>query len=124
MLRLINGGLQNAKGQPVNTSDANFAGANYPYISANVVYADTGENVLPPYQIVERDGVKVGFIGVTTEETPDIVVPDAVEDFEFLDISETVDRYSKELQKQGVETIVVLAHAAASRRPPRRRPGR
>jgi 5'-nucleotidase len=119
MLRLINGGQrsdglqfkEDAKGRLVNTSDPNFSGADYPYISANVVYAETGENVLPPYEIVERDGVKVGFFGVTTEETPDIVVPDAVAPFEFLDISETVDRYSRELQKQGVETIVVLAHA-------------
>jgi 5'-nucleotidase len=119
MLRLINGGQRNdglqfkedANGQPVNTSDPKFSGADYPYISANVVYADSGKNVLPPYEIVERNGVKVGFIGVTTEETPDIVVPDAVAPFEFLDISETVDRYAKELQEQGVETIVVLAHA-------------
>ena len=119
MLRLIEGGQrdddlqfkEDASGQLVNTSDPEFAGANYPYISANVVYADTGELVLDPYTIVERDGVKVGFIGVTTEETPDIVVPDAVEPFEFLDISKTVDRYSRELRKQGVETIVVLAHA-------------
>ena len=119
MLRLIEGGQrddglqfkEDSKGQLVNTSDPKFAGVDFPYISANVVYADTGENVLPPYQIVERDGVKVGFIGVTTEETPEIVVPDAVSPFEFLDISETVDRYSRELQKQGVETIVVLAHA-------------
>jgi 5'-nucleotidase len=119
MLRLINGGQrkdglqikEDANGQPVNTSDPKFAGADYPYISANVVYADTGKTVLKPYEIVKRDGVKVGFIGVTTEETPDIVVPDAVEPFEFLDISETVDRYAAELQKKGVETIVVLAHA-------------
>ena len=122
MLRLINGGQrdddlqfkEDANGQLVNTSDPDFAGADYPYISANVVYAETGENVLPPYEIVERDGVKVGFIGVTTEETPDIVVPDAVAPFEFLDISETVDRYAKELRKQGVETVVVLAHAGGS----------
>ena len=119
MLRLINGGQrkdglqlkEDAEGQLINTSDPKFAGANYAYISANVVYADSGKNVLKPYEIVKRDGLKVGFIGVTTEESPDIVVPDAVEPFEFLDISETVDRYAAELQKKGVETIVVLAHA-------------
>jgi 5'-nucleotidase len=119
MLRLINGGQRNdgkqfkedASGQPVNTSDPNFSGADYPYISANVVYADSGKNVLPPYQIIKRDGVKVGFIGVTTEETPDIVVPDAVAPFEFLDISDSVNRYSAKLRKKKVQTIVVLAHA-------------
>lgn len=71
MLRLIKGGQRNdglqfkedVNGQPVNTSDPDFSGANYPYISANVVYADSGKNVLKPYEIVKRDGVKVGFIG-------------------------------------------------------------
>jgi 5'-nucleotidase len=48
MLRLINGGQrkdglqfkEDVNGELVNTSDPNFAGADYPYISANVVYAD------------------------------------------------------------------------------------
>jgi 5'-nucleotidase len=122
MLRLIKGGQrkdglqfkEDASGQPVNTSDPKFSGADYPYISANVVYADSGKNVLKPYTIVKRDGVKVGFIGVTTEETPDVVVPDAVAPFEFLDISDTANRYAAELQKRGVETIVVLAHAGGT----------
>ena len=38
-----NDGLQfkeDVNGELVNTSDPNFAGADYPYISANVVYAD------------------------------------------------------------------------------------
>jgi 5'-nucleotidase len=122
MLRLIKGGQrkdglqfkEDASGQPVNTSDPKFSGADYPYISANVVYADSGKNVLKPYTIVKRDGVKAGFIGVTTQETPDIVVPDAVAPFEFLDISDTVNRYAAKLQKRGVETIVVLAHAGGT----------
>lgn len=121
MLRLIDGGQRSDEGafkigpdgEPINTSDPDFAGADFPYISANVVYADTGELVLDPYTIVERDGVKIGFIGVTTPETEQIVVPDAVAPFDFLDISDTVDRYTAELQEQGVETIVVLAHSGA-----------
>jgi 5'-nucleotidase len=121
LLRLINGGQRNdggefkigPDGEPINTSDPDFSGADFPYISANVVYADTGDLVLDPYTIVERDGVKIGFIGVTTPETEQIVVPDAVAPFDFLDISDTVDRYTAELQEQGVETIVVLAHSGA-----------
>ena len=119
MLRLINGGQRNdgfqfkdgVDGEPVNTSDPDFSGADYPYIAANTVYKSSGETVLPPYQIVKRDGVRVGFIGVTTLETPNIVAPDAVAPFNYLDISDTVNKYARQLQNQGVETIVVLAHA-------------
>jgi 5'-nucleotidase len=113
MLRLIRGG-QRDDGKEVkggrNTSDPDFEGAKYPYVSANVVY-DSGENVLPPYKVLEREGVKVGFIGVTTTAAPQVVVPDAVEPFKFLDISNSVNRYAEELQREGVETIVVLSHA-------------
>ena len=122
MLRLINGGQRTdgrqfkdgADGQPINTSNPDFDGADFPYIAANTVYKDTGKTVLPPYQVVKKDGVKVGFIGVTTLETPNIVVPDAVAPFDYLDISDTVNRYARALQRDGVQSIVVLAHAGGA----------
>jgi 5'-nucleotidase len=113
MLRLLEGG-QRDDGMEIkngeNTSDPDFEGANYPYVSANVAYKDSGELVLPPYEVIEREGVEIGFIGVTTEATPEVVTPDAVAPFEFRDISDSVNEYAEELQSEGVETIVVLAH--------------
>ena len=41
--------------------------AEYPYVSANFTYKD--EAVFKPYVIKEFDGVKVGFVGVTTPKT-------------------------------------------------------
>jgi 5'-nucleotidase len=119
MLRLINGGQRNdglqfkdgPDGQPINTSDPDFPGADFPYIAANTILKSSGQTVLPPTQVIERDGVRVGFIGVTTEDTPNIVVPDAMEPFTITDISETVNRQARRLQDQGVKAIVVLAHA-------------
>ena len=119
MLRLINGGRRDdgrqfkdgPTGEPINTSSPTFGGAAYPYIAANTTYKKSDDTVLPPYKIVNKDGIRVGFVGVTTLETPSIVVPDAVAPFEYQDISATVNRYAKELQGRGVESIVVLAHA-------------
>ncbi|MDQ3509485.1 MAG: 5'-nucleotidase C-terminal domain-containing protein [Actinomycetota bacterium] len=113
MFRLLEGGhrddgMEIKNGE--NTSDPDFEGANYPYVSANVAYADSGELVLPPYEVIERDGVEIGFIGVVTEAAPEVVTPDAVAPFEFLDISDSVNEAAEELQNEGVETIVVLAH--------------
>ncbi|MGI8911722.1 MAG: bifunctional metallophosphatase/5'-nucleotidase [Rubrobacteraceae bacterium] len=106
MLRLVNGGQ---KSGARNTSGPDFPGADFPYIAANALRESTGEPVLPPYRIVERDGARVGFIGVTTLETPEILAG-TVEPFRFLDVSDTVNRYAAELRRKGVETIVVLAH--------------
>lgn len=44
--------------------------AEFPFISANIFYEDTGERVFNPYHIFEFDGVKLGVYGLTTELTP------------------------------------------------------
>jgi 5'-nucleotidase len=98
MLRLVGGG-------------GGFAGADFPYIAANALDADTGRPVLPPYVVVERAGVRIGFIGVTTRASARWLLPRYASQLRFADISETVNRYARELQAQGVQSIVVLAHA-------------
>jgi 5'-nucleotidase len=87
--------------------------AHYPYLAANTVTRDTGEPILRPYEIVERGGVKVGFIGVTTTDTPYFLLSEFAREFRWVDLSDTVNAYVPQLQAQGVEAIVVLAHAGA-----------
>ncbi len=87
--------------------------ADYPYIAANTVSRDGGEPILPPYRIVERAGVKVGFIGVTTTDTPYLLLSEFARQYRWTDLSDAVNRYVPRLRAQGVEAIVVLAHAGA-----------
>jgi len=87
--------------------------AHYPYIAANTETRAGGELILPPYKIVERTGVKVGFIGVTTTDTPYFLLSEYARQFNWTDLSEAVNRYVPDLQRQGVQAIVVLAHAGA-----------
>jgi 5'-nucleotidase len=87
--------------------------ARYPYVAANTVTREGGELILPPYEIVERDGVKVGFIGVTTIDTPFFLLSDFARQYRWLDLSDSVNRWVPELRRRGVEAIVVLAHAGA-----------
>jgi 5'-nucleotidase len=118
LMRLLRGGRRtgadalkpDVSGQLVNTSSPGFAGADFPHIAANTVDRD-GQQLLPPYQVVERAGVRVGFIGVTTRSTPTFLLKRHAERFRFTDISDAVNRWVPELRRQGVEAIVVLAHA-------------
>ena len=87
--------------------------AHYPYIAANTETRDGGDLILPPYKIVERGGVKVGFIGVTTTDTPYFLLSEYASQFNWTDLSDAVNRYVPDLQRRGVEAIVVLAHAGA-----------
>jgi 5'-nucleotidase len=88
-------------------------GSRYPWLAANTVDPATGATLLPPYQVIERAGVRVGFIGVTTDDTPTWLLPEFKRDHRFLDISDTVNRWVPELRSRGVEAIVVLAHSGA-----------
>jgi 5'-nucleotidase len=88
-------------------------GSRYQWLAANTVDPDTGATFLPPYKVIERGGVRVGFIGVTTDDTPTWLLPEFKREYRFLDISDTVNRWVPELRARGVEAIVVLAHSGA-----------
>jgi 5'-nucleotidase len=55
-------------------------------------------------------GVRIGFIGMTLEGTPDIVTQSGIQGLDFRDEAETANRYAAQLQEQGVQAIVVLLH--------------
>ncbi|MFF7770707.1 bifunctional metallophosphatase/5'-nucleotidase [Streptomyces massasporeus] len=105
--RLQNGGCHPKDGC---YADKKFKGADFPYLAANVLDEKTKKPILKPYWVWKKNGVKVGFIGVTLEGTPDIVSAEGVKGLSFKDEVETINKYAKVLQKQGVKSIVALIH--------------
>ncbi|WP_329051567.1 bifunctional metallophosphatase/5'-nucleotidase [Streptomyces violaceus] len=91
-------------------TDKRFKGADFPYLAANVLDEKTKKPVLKPYWVWKKKDVKIGFIGVTLEGTPDIVSAEGVKGLSFKDEVETINKYAKELQKKGVKSIVALIH--------------
>ncbi|MFF1376387.1 bifunctional metallophosphatase/5'-nucleotidase [Streptomyces sp. NPDC058308] len=113
LARMQNGGCHPKDGcfeQDGRGKGKKFEGADYPYLAANVTSEKTGKPILKPYWVWKHKGVKVGFIGVTLEGTPDIVSADGVKGLKFHDEIETVNKYAKILDKQGVKSIVTLIH--------------
>ncbi|MCL7382361.1 bifunctional UDP-sugar hydrolase/5'-nucleotidase [Streptomyces sp. 35G-GA-8] len=108
LARLQNGGCHPTEG--CYEKGKKFKGADFPYLAANVTSEKTGKPVLKPYTIWKKNGVKVGFIGVTLEGTPNIVTAEGVKGLKFHDEIETVNKYAKELERQGVKSIVALIH--------------
>ncbi|MEW2294535.1 bifunctional metallophosphatase/5'-nucleotidase [Streptomyces sp. NPDC006743] len=108
LARMQNGGCHPKDGcyEPGRT----FEGADYPYLAANVTDEKTGKPILKPYWVWKHDGVKIGFIGVTLEGTPDIVTAEGVKGLKFHDEVETVNKYADVLDRQGVKSIVALVH--------------
>jgi 5'-nucleotidase len=114
LLRMQTGGcLPDGDGQNNQNScpDHEFEGAKFDYLSANVFFENTQKTLLDPYTIKEfKDGRKVAFIGMTLEDTPNIVTRSGVEGLTFTDEVETANALVPKLKSQGVESIVVLLH--------------
>ena len=55
--------------------------ATFPMLSANIY--ERGQRMFAPYKIFNAGGVRVGVMGLTTEDTFKMVLPDNVKDVEF-----------------------------------------
>ncbi|MET7583882.1 bifunctional metallophosphatase/5'-nucleotidase [Streptomyces microflavus] len=108
LARLQNGGCHPVEG--CYEKGKKFKGADFPYLAANVTKEKTGKPLLKPYTVWKKNGVKIGFIGVTLEGTPDIVTANGVKGLEFHDEVKTINKYAKELDRKGVKSIVALIH--------------
>ncbi|WP_433571753.1 bifunctional metallophosphatase/5'-nucleotidase [Streptomyces sp. CA-251247] len=108
LARLQNGGCHPAEG--CYEKGKKFKGADFPYLAANVTKEKSGKPLLDPYFIWKKNGVKIGFIGVTLEGTPNIVSAEGVKGLTFGDEIETINKYTKVLERKGVKSIVALIH--------------
>ncbi|MFF0429430.1 bifunctional metallophosphatase/5'-nucleotidase [Streptomyces sp. NPDC004520] len=108
LARMQNGGCHPTAGCFVEGET--FGGADFPYLAANVTDEKTGKPILDPYYVWEKDGVKIGFIGVTLEGTPNVVTAEGVKGLKFGDEVETINKYTKILERKGVKSIVALVH--------------
>lgn len=91
-----------------------FGGSQFA-LGANVYDAATGEPALDEYRIEERDGVRIGFIGTVTEQTPSLVSPAGIAGLKFGNALEAANRVAAELQDGDeangeADVIVLLSH--------------
>ncbi len=106
MLRLIQGG-NHAQGPYLQDP---YRGATFPYICANLVQAASGQPVFPPYVVRMVDGVPVGFIGAILRQASSFLSPNSLEGLQVLDEADTINLYVRQLQAQGVHTMVAVLH--------------
>jgi len=92
-----------------------YPGADFQYLSANVVRNDNGQTLFPAYgttPIKSNSGKKftIGVIGEVLEATPTIVTPTGVAGLTFQDEADAANRAVADLRSQGVNTSVLVIH--------------
>ena len=110
--RLEKGGCAATKQGDVMAScvDGRYPGMAFPLLGGNVIRIDSGKPVFAPYVIKYVKGIPVGFIGVVTRDTPNVVVKSALAGLRFDDEAETVNRTAAVLRKRGVKALVAMIH--------------
>jgi 5'-nucleotidase len=122
LLRIQNGGCHPVEGctaapyaLPDGSTTDVYPGADFQYLSANVVVNATGRTLFPAFGMksFRTDGgsrFKVGFIGEVLEATPTIVTPTGVAGLTFQDEADAANRAVRQLQQKGVKTSVLVIH--------------
>ena len=93
-----------------------FKEAKYPYVASNIYWKKNKkkrvhwDNVYPS-RLVTVDGIKVGVIGVSTQQTPGTTRYEFVKDYEFRNAAKPVEEQSGKLKKEGASLVLVTAHA-------------
>ena len=90
--------------------------ATFPYISSNIVDAKgkTPAEWKPSVVFDSFDGGKVGFVGFTNEDAPELVFPGSFDPFHVSPRLPAVQAEVNRLRSKGVKTIIVIGHDGAT----------
>lgn len=70
---------------PLQLLDMQEKWAKFPFLSANVINKKTGKTLVKPYTILNKQGLKIAVVGLTTEDTARIGNPEYVKSILFND---------------------------------------
>ena len=86
--------------------------ADFPILAANIFYAgtDTRPDWAIPTTMLTVKGQQIGVIGVTSKDTPGIVMAGVLAGLEFRDVGPIVNELAAQLRDEGADIVVVLAH--------------
>lgn len=87
--------------------------AKFPLIVANIY--ENGKPVAwaQPTTMLEKNGIKIGIVGLATQETSEAAHKKYVGKLEFKDPSKTAQTYADQLKRQGANVVIALGHLPA-----------
>ncbi|AWX13774.1 bifunctional UDP-sugar hydrolase/5'-nucleotidase [Mergibacter septicus] len=83
--------------------------AKFPLLSANIYDKKTGKRLFKPYQIFNKQGLKIAVIGLTTEDTARIGNPEYISGVEFRDPKVEAKKVIAELRATKKPDIIIAS---------------
>ncbi len=81
----------------------------FPVLGANLFYKGTDHPFAQPHAIIEREGIRIGVIGIMGQDAATAIIPSYIDDLDVIEPAIAVRR-SVELLRDDVDLIVVLTH--------------
>ncbi|MGG5462570.1 multifunctional 2',3'-cyclic-nucleotide 2'-phosphodiesterase/3'-nucleotidase/5'-nucleotidase [Clostridium sp. B9] len=88
----------------------------FEFLASNIYEKSTGKPVdwAKPYGIIEKGGKRIGFIGLSTQETAYKTTPANVKDIEFRDPVKEAEKWVEYLRnKENVDAVIALTHISS-----------
>jgi 5'-nucleotidase len=110
LLRQQNGGCDSPRPAKACKLSADFGGAKFSYLAANIIDNATGKPFLPAFRIVEVKGVKVGLVGVALQDMASVSFASSLAGLAFIPEAEAINKAIPEMRAQGAKVFVALIH--------------
>ena len=102
---------------PTKILKQNIAQAKFSWLAANVSFRDEKQPLFPPYKIIERNGVRVGILGMITPGVPLWIDPEQRQGLNFDEMLTTAKIWVKVLrEKEKVDFLIGLFHSGDNTR--------
>ncbi len=92
-------------------TSAEAPGSPYAYVSANLKNRDENLDGVEDFTIIEVGGVKVGVVGITNPEAPELVFPGSFGTIEPTNPYPAANRARAAARQAGAEIVVAVIHA-------------
>ncbi len=80
---------------------------NFPWLSANATDLINGGTYFEPYSIIEKEGVKIAILGLTTPGIPNWLPPKIFEGIDFEDMIKTAEKWIPIIKKREKPDIII-----------------
>ncbi len=91
---------------------ANDELANFPFLGANIFDKRTSElaDFVDAYTMIERQGVRIGIIGIIGSSLEGSILATAVANYNFVSATSVVPLAANQLRNQGADIVILLNH--------------
>lgn len=87
---------------------------NFPFLAANLKLQTTKKPLFPSDMILNREGIRFGVFGVTTDELQKLILPEHGRKLLVEDSIETGKNTTKKLKTTGADVLIALSHLGIS----------